>query len=72
MYFWCLMIKLLQQISREPSGPRFSWGRVTFQLPMMITLSTYKLRDNMRVLYSAAPGPDARSVYRQASVSPGR
>jgi hypothetical protein len=38
----------------------------------VVAVSTYKLRDNMRVLYSAALGPDARPVCRQASVSPVR
>lgn len=45
-----------------------SVGKVFFTLDKI----DYVLRDNMRVLYSAVLGPDARSVYRQASVSPGR
>jgi Trypsin-like peptidase domain len=56
----------------DSGGPWFTGFRPRSGTGTVVAVSTYKLRDNMRVLYSAVLGPDARSVYRQASVSPAR
>jgi hypothetical protein len=56
----------------DSGGPWFTAFRPRPGTGTVVAVSTYKLRDNMRVLYSAVLGPDARSVYRQASASPAR
>lgn len=56
----------------DSGGPWFARFRPRSGAGTVVAVSTYKLRGNMRVLYGAALGADARSVYRRAGVSPVR
>jgi hypothetical protein len=56
----------------DSGGPWLAGFRPRPGTGTVVAVSTYKLRDDMRVLYSAVLGSDARSVYRQASVSSAR
>jgi Trypsin-like peptidase domain len=56
----------------DSGGPWFAGFRPRSGAGTVVAVSTYKLRDDMRVLYSAVLGADARSVYRRAGVSPVR
>jgi hypothetical protein len=56
----------------DSGGPWFAGFRPRSGNGTVVAVSTYKLRGDMSVLYSAVLGPGARSVYRQASVSSAR
>ena len=56
----------------DSGGPWFAGFRASSGNGTVVAVTTYKLRGDMSVLYSAVLGPDARSVYRRASVSSAR
>lgn len=56
----------------DSGGPWFTGFRPQPGTGTIVAVSTYKLTNDMRVLYGAVLGPAARALYQQASLSPAR